>query len=190
MDNEFDRAVEESRAFLESRPVPDLTARVMRRIEALDPAPAHASGSLLQRLLALLWAPRQISVRPVFALSGAAAIVCMIAFSALTPRRPGPQVTTTPPLNPKLFVQFRLDADASRVLLAGSFTQWQPRYELHQSAPGLWTITVPLTQGVHDYAFVVDGQQWVPDPYAPQISDGFGGMNSRLALLPPEAPQL
>ena len=52
------------------------------------------------------------------------------------------------------------------------------------------TITVPLTQGVHDYAFVVDGQQWVPDPYAPQINDGFGGTNSRLALLPPDAPQL
>ena len=54
----------------------------------------------------------------------------------------------------------------------------------------MWSITVPLTQGVHDYAFVVDGQQWVADPYAPQIGDGFGGTNNRLALLPPDSPRL
>jgi 1,4-alpha-glucan branching enzyme len=89
-----------------------------------------------------------------------------------------------------VFVQFRLDASASRVQLAGSFTNWEPRYDLRQSAPGIWTITVPLTQGVHDYAFVVDGQRWIPDPYAPQIGDGFGGTNSRLALMSPPTPQL
>jgi 1,4-alpha-glucan branching enzyme len=89
-----------------------------------------------------------------------------------------------------VFVQFRLDASASRVQLAGSFTNWEPRYDLRQSAPGIWTITVPLTQGVHDYAFVVDGQRWIPDPYAPQIGDGFGGTNSRLALMSPATPQL
>jgi 1,4-alpha-glucan branching enzyme len=92
--------------------------------------------------------------------------------------------------DPHVFVQFRLDAAASRVQLAGSFTNWEPRYEMRQSASGIWTITVPLTQGVHDYAFVVDGQQWVPDPHAPQIGDGFGGTNSRLALLSPDAPRL
>jgi 1,4-alpha-glucan branching enzyme len=87
-------------------------------------------------------------------------------------------------------VQFHLETAAMRVQLAGSFTNWEPRYELRQSAPGIWTITVPLTEGVHDYAFVVDGQQWVPDPHAPQIGDGFGGTNSRLALLHPDTPEL
>jgi hypothetical protein len=37
---------------------------------------------------------------------------------------------------------------------------------------------------------VVDGREWVPDPYAPQIGDGFGGTNSRLTLLSPDTPQL
>ena len=92
--------------------------------------------------------------------------------------------------DPQVFVQFRLDASASRVQLAGSFTNWEPRFDLHQSAPGIWTITVPLTQGVHDYAFVVNGKQWIPDPYAPHIDDGFGGTNSRLALMSPVAPRL
>jgi 1,4-alpha-glucan branching enzyme len=91
---------------------------------------------------------------------------------------------------PHLFVQFRLQApDASSVRLAGSFTDWQPRYELHETAPGIWTVTLPLSLGVHDYGFIVDGRQWVPDPYAQQVDDGFGGTNSRIALLPPETPR-
>ncbi len=50
----------------------------------------------------------------------------------------------------------------------------------------MWSVTVPLEPGVHDYAFVVDGEQWRPDPLAPSVDDGFGGTNSRLALLPPD----
>ena len=34
------------------------------------------------------------------------------------------------PAEAQMFVQFRLDAAASRVQLAGSFTNWEPRYEL------------------------------------------------------------
>jgi len=45
---------------------------------------------------------------------------------------------------------------------------------------------VPLEAGVHDYAFVVDGEVWTPDPLATSVDDGFGGENSRLSLLPPE----
>ena len=87
-------------------------------------------------------------------------------------------------------MQFRLQVrEASTVRLAGSFTNWQPLYDLHETAPGLWTVTLPLPWGVHDYAFVVDGSRWVPDPYTLQIDDGFGGTGSRIALLPPDASQ-
>ena len=70
--------------------------------------------------------------------------------------------------------------------LAGDFTEWEPEYELHESQPGVWTVVVPLQAGVHDYAFVIDGEQWTPDPLATTVDDGFGGQNSRLSLLPPE----
>jgi hypothetical protein len=43
---------------------------------------------------------------------------------------------------------------------------------------------VPLRPGVHDYAFVVDGERWVADPNAPQVDDSFGGTNSRISLPP------
>jgi 1,4-alpha-glucan branching enzyme len=83
-------------------------------------------------------------------------------------------------------VQFRLQAPgAARVALAGSFTGWKPEYELHESEPGTWTALVPLKPGVHDYTFVVDGHEWIPDPNAPQVADDFGGRNSRLFLPAP-----
>ncbi len=84
---------------------------------------------------------------------------------------------------PQVYVQFRLEAHgASRVALAGTFTGWQPEYELRETAPGTWSILVPLLPGIHDYAFVVNGTEWLADPHALQIDDGFGGVNSRIAL--------
>jgi len=161
----------------------------MRRIAGIEAAPTTARAGVLQNLIALLWAPRQISVRPAFALAASAAVV-FVALATVNRTTEVPSQNSAETSDVQLFVQFRLATDASRVQLAGSFTNWEPRYELRQSAPGVWTITVPMTGGVHDYAFVVDGHRWVPDPYAPQIGDGFGGTNSRLSLLPPGPPEL
>jgi 1,4-alpha-glucan branching enzyme len=87
----------------------------------------------------------------------------------------------------QVLVQFRLDApDASGVALAGNFTDWEPKYQLTRTAGGVWTVTVPLAQGVHKYAFVVDGKTWQPDPLAPSVADGFGGENSQIAVLSPD----
>jgi hypothetical protein len=191
MNDDIDRATEETRAFLAAPQPPDLTAAVMGAIENLEPLAPPRRAGLLARIAASLWTPREVSLRPAFALAGGAMIAMLVLFASM--RGGDPAVGTEQAggmQGPHLFVQFRLDAAASRVQLAGSFTNWEPRYELRQAAPGIWTITVPLTQGVHDYAFVVDGQQWVADPYAPQIGDGFGGTNNRLALLSPDTPEL
>ena len=190
MNDQIDRAIHETRELLAARPAPDVRAAVMSRIANVEPLPLPRPPGALKRMAQMVWAPRQISIRPAFALAAAAVVVLLLVmpYSRLRPKA-GPQGGTAS-ADPQVFVQFRLDAAASRVQLAGSFTNWEPRYDLRQSAPGIWTITVPLTQGVHDYAFVVDGQRWIPDPYAPQIGDGFGGTNSRLALMSPVAPQL
>ena len=85
-----------------------------------------------------------------------------------------------------IYVQFRFRSpDASDVALAGSFTDWRPSYPMQRNQDGTWTVLLPITPGVHDYAFVVDGERWVADPYAPEVDDGFGGVNSRLTLLAP-----
>jgi hypothetical protein len=189
MTDDIEPVVDETRALLAERPAPDLTRAVLREIAALEPLPAPRRRGFGPRWVHLLWAPRDVSIRPAIALAGAAAVVVLLAIPYLD-RGPDPVTGPGGQAAPAVFVQFRLEAMASRVQLAGSFTNWEPRYELREAVPGVWSITVPLTHGVHDYAFVVDGRQWVADPYAPQIGDGFGGTNNRLALLPPDTPQL
>jgi Glycogen recognition site of AMP-activated protein kinase len=179
------RAVSDTRTFIEARPAPDLTAAVMQRVSRISDAEAVRRPGVFAALMRVLWVPRQISIRPAYAVAAAGAVLAL--FVVLES-----QTTTlrTTEAAPRLFVQFRLETDAMNVQLAGSFTNWEPTYQLHQMSPGVWTIAVPLPQGVHDYAFIVDGQRWVADPYAPRINDGFGGTNSRLTLLLPDTQRL
>ena len=190
MKDQINRAIHETRVLLAARPTPDVRAAVMSRIANVEPLPLTQRAGALKRLIEMLWAPRQISIRPAFALAATAVAVFLLLVPYARLILPTGAQADRGSADPQVFVQFRLDASASRVQLAGSFTNWEPRYDLRQFAPGIWTITVPLTQGVHDYAFVVDGKRWIPDPYAPHIDDGFGGTNSRLALMSPVAPQL
>jgi 1,4-alpha-glucan branching enzyme len=122
--------------------------------------------------------------RPVYGLPAAATVALLLMFAPARLSKTGPSLE--PGKAAQVLVQFRLEASGARhVSLAGTFTNWKPVYELHETAPGLWAITLPLPAGVHDYSFVVDGMRWIPDPYAPQIQDGFGGTSSRLALMTP-----
>jgi 1,4-alpha-glucan branching enzyme len=70
------------------------------------------------------------------------------------------------------------------VSVAGTFNQWDPRATplVRAGANGMWTATLKLPAGQHQYAFVVDGVRWVPDPAAPAVDDGYGRRNSVLTL--------
>jgi hypothetical protein len=83
-------------------------------------------------------------------------------------------------------VEFVLVAPgASRVVLVGDFNGWS-----HGATPlrasersGIWSVTIPLAPGRHEYAFLVDGKQWRPDPRAPLApGDDFGAPNSVLTV--------
>lgn len=188
----IERVIDETRTLLDAQQPPDLTAAVMHRIEQLGPPPDRWWNRVLGQWVGGLWTAREVSFpfRPAYALLTLAAIG--IVFSLQGWRRSADDASTVAgSAAPTVFVQFRLEApDASNVRLAGSFTDWQRQYELYPVAPGLWTITLPLPPGVHEYAFIVDGQRWVADPYAPSVDDGFGGTNSRIALVPPEDSRL
>lgn len=97
-----------------------------------------------------------------------------------------PVVAVPAPAAPEsVYVKFVLfAADARRVALAGTFNRWDPATTplTRAGAPGVWTVTVALPVGQHQYAFVVDGQQWIPDPAAPSIDDGFGRKNSVVSV--------
>lgn len=197
----FDAHAAGLRADLGRRAPAGIDISVMRRIrdQGLEPLPAVAEP-LMRRVARSAWKPRDIRlhVRPVYGMAAAAVLAAILmaggAFLSDAVMQPGVPVSETPqstaavPAGP-IYVQFRLDAgSASNVALAGSFSDWQPAHRMQQSVDGIWTVLLPLTPGVHDYGFVVygvDGEQWVADPYAPQVDDGFGGVNSRLTVLPP-----
>jgi hypothetical protein len=175
--------------------VPDLTSRVMAALPTpAVPVPAvvaeqpSAPIAAVRRLAAWLWNPQPIrlQLRPVVAFATfALLLVASLGLWSAAPSDPQPALVSET-VAPPVYVQFRLDApDAKQVTLAGSFTDWEPRYDLVQTSPGVWSVLVPLKPGVHDYTFVVDGVRWIPDPNAPQVPDHFGGANSRLTLLPP-----
>jgi len=163
---------------------PDLTDSVMRAIRT------HPSnqGSTLDGTSTWpswtrsIWEPRTLAIRPLWGLLAAAVFAAVLL---LPGGDPGP--THEGALSADgvtVFVQFRLHApEASEVRLAGSFTGWEPLHRLHRAGDGMWSVMVPMDPGIHDYAFVVDGTEWTPDPAAPRVDDGFGGENSRLALL-------
>jgi Carbohydrate-binding module 48 (Isoamylase N-terminal domain) len=79
-------------------------------------------------------------------------------------------------------VKFVLVApQAARVSLVGDFNRWDPAATPMERTPtgGTWSVVVPLSAGRHEYAFVVDGKEWVPDPSAPLAPvDGLGAPNS------------
>lgn len=174
--------------------VPDLSARVMAEVVhvRIEPSAKDRLAAAVRGLVDLLWVPRPFTVRfrPGYAMAALGVLVLWVAtpFSSPSPT-PGALVAVgVEAAAPQVYVQFRLEAQgAASVALAGSFTGWRPAYEMRETASGTWSILLPLQPGVHDYAFIVDGDQWVADPHALQIDDGFGGSNSRIALPSPPA---
>ena len=72
---------------------------------------------------------------------------------------------------------------AAKVSLAADFNDWAPdALPLVQSAPGIWSVAVPLAPGRYAYSFVVDGETWEADPAAPRAVDDFGMPSSTLVV--------
>ena len=195
----FEAIISETRESYRCVEVPDLTGPVMARLSANDrPSRLSAAAALrngLQRAAGWLWAPRLVQVRAVYGLLAATLfLVSVISYEVWTPdgmNEPSVANVDVASSAGKVFVQFRLDAPAeSQVRLAGSFTGWQPVYALKQVSSGTWSILIPLEPGVYEYAFVVNGTEWRPDPAAPAVDDGFGGVNSRLSVLLPGSSKL
>lgn len=99
---------------------------------------------------------------------------------------PAVAITETPekPQGEKEFVVkfVYMDPSAQSVQVMGDFSHWQ-KIPMSKRGGGLWTITVPLTEGMYNYQFVIDGKRFVTDPTAPEeADDGFGQTDSVLSL--------
>ena len=167
---------------------PELRAEgeeALRLLAAVDRRPLTLPAAVDERVIAAVrgraeapgfW--RRLRLRPwtlVPAFAAGAALALLLSRPIPTPAA----ATVT--------VRFVLFApEAEQVALAGTFNQWDPATTplVRTATPGVWTATLTLPAGQHQYAFVVDGARWVPDPAAPAVDDGFGGgrRNSVLAL--------
>jgi len=173
---------------------PDVTASVMAALRTKPLRAPAARTSRLRDLVGWLWRPRSLTleIRPAWALPVLATLALLMTRPVRapidgSPIQAGGTVMAASMADGRVLVTFRLDAPgAHSVRLAGDFTAWKAGPALVQASPGVWSTEVPLEPGLHDYVFLVDGVRWVQDPLAEQVADGFGGSNSRVAVLPPD----
>jgi 1,4-alpha-glucan branching enzyme len=78
-------------------------------------------------------------------------------------------------------VEFLLPGSAgSRIMLAGSFNDWEPELAVmnYDAARGGYTVTLELAPGEYEYKFVRD-DEWLPDDGNPNFTaNDFGTLNS------------
>ena len=122
-----------------------------------------------------------IAHRPAWAAVLAAGIVA-IATVGILKARPHQEVVVSGP-EPVKFVL--VAPGAKSVAVVGDFNNWglNDSALVATSNQGVWSVTASVPVGVHRYAFVVNGKQWMADPTAPRSSgDDFGMPGSTLVV--------
>jgi hypothetical protein len=132
------------------------------------------------------WWRRSWTLRltPITALAAAAAIAILALLGARAGimHRDRSSVLASASSDTVYVVRFVLVApDARNVSIVGDFNNWNRA--MTALAPsgndGVWTTSVALPPGRHEYAFIVDGEHWMPDPLASvTIHDDFGTASS------------
>lgn len=164
---------------------PTLRERVLSTIRAGEPRELRPvtsrRRSQRQRSIAPVW----IGLAAAACLAGAAFVGGVVARSGATQGARAGVASTTPQsthADTVWMVKFVFVApDAKRVALVGDFNAWDGD-AVHLSrakGPGVWTTTVALPAGRHEYAFLVDGVRWAADPNATSmVRDEFGVQSS------------
>jgi len=158
----------------------DFEARLMAR------ARAEVARRQATRPRRSWWLTGRVFVAsPLTTLALAAGIAIVAAASTLIITR-GPAMTASRPDTVE-FVRFVLvDSTARTVSIVGDFNAWRPDKTPLAAAPkpGVWSVSLPLSPGRHEYAFIVDGKRWVVDPASVPSSDEFGTESSVLLVSP------
>jgi len=162
----------------------DLVAAI-RADRAIESRPARRS-----RPLAPAWwrTPLTLRVSPLAGLAMAASLAGIVSLGTLGLTRSRP-VASVPAVAQRVHdtvnvVRFVFVGQAKTVSLVGDFNAWgaQPVSLAPGGTSGTWTVSVPVPNGRHEYAFIVDGQHWVADPFAPSSSDEFNTSSSIITV--------
>jgi hypothetical protein len=153
---------------------PDFVARVMTGVRA-------AADNQRQLVVTTWWRRRSVRLSPAAALALAAGIA-VVAFLGARAGEDGTaaQYVVAQPASTEVVRFVFVDRAAEEVSVVGSFNQWQKGATPLRATgvPGVWAVSVALKPGIHEYAFVIDGERWMPDPFAPAKSDEFGTESS------------
>jgi len=169
---------------------PSFDKRLMEKVRA-------EAGTLYPQRAARPWwrTERVFRIAPLTGLALAAGIAGIIAVSGIEIGSRISRVTpvtarsaATPGRDTVQIVRFVfVDPSAKRVELVGDFNEWaKGTTQLNRSgAPGVWAVSVPLSPGRHEYAFIINGSRWVADPFAAKSSDDFGTESSVIRVETP-----
>jgi hypothetical protein len=182
----------------ERHPYVEYIAREARRPVVIDPAArerimAAVHAEPLPRRRSVLWervvTPRSFTLSPVTSSLIAAGLIGIgVLAGALASngsnrdgRQAGQDLTVAQglPVSDTVVRFVFVAPNAGKVSLVGDFNDWDETRSpmIRADKDGRWSVTLPLSIGRHQYAYVVDGT-WHADPNAPMAGDGFGHMNS------------
>lgn len=174
---------------------PALDERIMAAVHAEVGTSAIATDASSGARAAWRWLSRRRTVR-ISPLAGFALAAGFAALVVLADRGTGTGASSDDILTPAAAsdalpvaspagatpVQFVLVAPgAASVTLVGDFNGWDAAATPLRvvASGGVWTVEVRLPPGRHQYAFIVDGSRWMPDPAAPRaVADDFGTPSS------------
>jgi hypothetical protein len=149
--------------------------RVMVRVRRLNAEKRQHRG--------WLGAAAAIAHRPAWAAALAAGLVAIAAAGVLRVRSEEQIVAVVGGAEPVDFVL--VAPSAKSVTVVGDFNNWGlgDTGLVATNHEGVWSVTARVPAGLHRYAFVVNGKQWIADPTAPRSSgDDFGMPSSALVV--------
>ena len=148
--------------------------RVMVRVRRLYAERRHRG------IVGWFGAAVNITRRPAWAAALAAGVVAVVTLGVF---RVHP---TRVAASQEIPVQFVLVAPEARsVAVVGDFNNWGlgDTALVAVNHNGVWSVSASVRTGVHRYAFLVNGKQWVADPTAPRAAgDDFGQPSSALVV--------
>jgi hypothetical protein len=172
-------------------------SRQIRQIPYLDP-PEIMLPSVMRairqkpfpwwfRMIRWARSPRSFSFTPLQAVASLASILVLIsAAGALFLSRYEHRYTLQSRATNQMPITLSLNMPEARsVSVVGTFNAWDDKgYEMKKDkSMGTWTLVLHLPAGHHEYAFVLDGKEIIPDPRADFFKDdGFGNQNAVLIV--------
>ena len=166
--------------------------RVMSAVHAAALAQVDAQHTVLDTNAndnASWWRKRhtfQLSALSGFALAASIFGIILLGAKAMSDTVTSPSVQATSAARPADIqnVSFILVEESARqVWLVGDFNGWNRKgTPLRRAANGrAWTVSLPLAEGRHEYAFIVadeNGERWIADPLTAPVEDEFGTTSS------------